>query len=98
MWCTHRPKASRPIDTQRQHHQRIAEHLAPGERLGDLADEADRGDEDDVDLGMAEEPEQVLPEQRVAALGRIVELGADQPVRDQEGWRRASPPAWRRRS
>ena len=28
------------------------------------------GHEDDVDLGMAEEPEQVLPEQRVAALGR----------------------------
>jgi hypothetical protein len=29
---------------------------------------------------VAEEPEQVLPQQRVAALGRVVEVRADQPV------------------
>ena len=39
-----------------------------------------RRDEDDVDLGVAEEPEQVLPEQRVAAFGRVEEVGADQPI------------------
>ena len=33
---------------------------------------------------MAEEPEQVLPQQRVAALGRVEEVRADQPVDDQE--------------
>ena len=33
---------------------------------------------------MAEEPEQVLPQQRVAALGRVEEMRADQPVEDQE--------------
>jgi len=32
---------------------------------------------------VAEEPEEMLPEQRVAALGRIVELGADQAVRQE---------------
>ena len=37
---------------------------------------------------MAEEPEQVLPQQRVAALGRVEEVRADQPVEDQ---RRCSP-------
>ena len=37
-----------------------------------------RRDEDDVDLGMAEEPEQVLVEQRVAAFGRVEEVRADQ--------------------
>ena len=47
-----------------------------------------RRDEDDVDLGVAEEPEQVLPEQRVAALGRVEEVRADEPVEDQHGrWR-----------
>ena len=32
---------------------------------------------------MPEEPEQVLPQQRVAALGRIEEVRADQPVDDR---------------
>ena len=40
-------------------------------------------DEDDVDLGVAEEPEQVLPEQRVAAVLDVEEVGADQPVEDE---------------
>ena len=34
-----------------------------------VRDEAEPRDEHDVDLGVAEEPEQVLPEQRVAPLG-----------------------------
>ena len=37
----------------------------------------ERRDEDDVDLGVPEEPEQVLPEQRVAAFGRVEEVRAD---------------------
>ena len=42
-----------------------------------------RREEDDVDLGVAEEPEQVLPEQRVAALGGVEEMRADEPVEDR---------------
>jgi hypothetical protein len=34
-------------------------------------DDAERGHEDDVDLGMAEEPEQVLPQERVAAFSGL---------------------------
>jgi hypothetical protein len=79
------PESEQADRDHRQHHQRIAEHFAARERLGDLADETDRRDKDDVDFGMAEEPEQMLPEQRVAAFDRIVELRADQPVGDQEG-------------
>ena len=37
----------------------------------------ERGDEDDVDLRVAEEPEDVLPEQRVAPLRRIEEVRVD---------------------
>ena len=36
---------------------------------------------------MAEEPEQMLPQQHVAALGRIEEVRADQAVEDQAGAR-----------
>ena len=38
------------------------------------------GNEDEVDLGMSEEPEQVLPEQRIAALGGIEEMGPEHAV------------------
>ena len=54
---------------QRQHHDGIAEDPALRERLDDLRDEAEPRDEHDVDLGVAEEPVQVLPEQRVTPLG-----------------------------
>ena len=49
---------------QRQHDRVVAEHRPPRERRDDRRDEAERRDEDEVDLGMSEEPEQVLPEQR----------------------------------
>ncbi len=38
------------------------------------------GQHDDVDLGVAEEPEQVLPQQRRAALGRVEEVRAEVAV------------------
>ena len=40
----------------------------------------DRRQEQDVHLGVAPEPEQVLVEQRAAAARRVVERGAEQPV------------------
>ena len=70
---------------QRQHQRRVAEDRPPRERRDDRRDDAERGQEDDVDLGVAEEPEQVLPQQRVAAFGRVEEVRADQPVDDQQG-------------
>ena len=81
---------------QRKHQRQIAEHRTSRERDDDRRDHAGRRQEDDVDLRMAEEPEQVLEQQHVAALGRVEDVGADQPVENQEGARRSSPPAWRR--
>jgi hypothetical protein len=96
MWWTHRPKARIPGGDQRQDDDRIENDRAAREGRDDLADEAGRRQEDDVDFGVAEEPEQVLPQQRVAALRRIVEMGADQPVGQQEGSTPAPPTASRR--
>ena len=67
----------------RQDDDRIAERPAPREGRDDRATKPGRGQEDDVDLGVAEEPEQVLPQQRVAALGRVVEVRPDQAVGQQ---------------
>ena len=39
---------------------------------------------EDVDLGVAEDPEQVLPEQRIAAGGDRVEVRAEEAVELQE--------------
>jgi hypothetical protein len=84
MWCTHNPKPMKPVATERQHHRRVAKHRPPRERGDDRRHHAERRHEDDVDLGMTEEPEQVLPEQRIAAFGRVVELRADQAIEQQE--------------
>jgi hypothetical protein len=56
-------------DGQRGEHERlVAEDRFAGERRDDLGDDAEEGQRDDVHLGMAEEPEQVLPEHRAVVL------------------------------
>jgi hypothetical protein len=81
------PEADERGRDQRQHHRRVAEHGTRAERRHDRRHHAQRRDEDDVDLRVAEEPEQVLPEQRVAALRRVVEVRRDQAVERQEAAR-----------
>ena len=49
----------------------------------------ERGQDDDVDLGVAEDPEQVLPQQRIAAVGGVVEVKAELAVELQEQGRDA---------
>ena len=62
--------------------------FVPKQRLAredrnDLGDNPEGRQDQDIDLRVAEEPEQVLPEQRVAALGDVVEMGAQQAVEQQ---------------
>jgi hypothetical protein len=52
---------------QRQHDQPVADEARLGDRRHHHRDQTGRRQEDDVDLGVAEQPEQVLPEERVAA-------------------------------
>ena len=51
-------------------HAEIAEHRPLGEGRDDVADHAEARQDQDVDFGMAEEPEQMLVEDRIAAARR----------------------------
>ena len=50
-------------------HAEIAEDRLAREGRDDLADDAEARQDEDVDFGMAEEPEQVLEQDRIAAAG-----------------------------
>ena len=50
-----------------QHQAGVAEHGPPGEHRQHLGDDAEVGQHEDVHLGVAEEPEQVLPQDRLTA-------------------------------
>jgi hypothetical protein len=79
MWCTHRPKLKKPVairaSTTRRSRQRRLGHVGHDHRH-----HAGGRHEDDVDLRVTEEPEQMLPQQRVAALGRDEERPVEGPL------------------
>jgi hypothetical protein len=52
-----------------------------------LADDAEGRQNHDVDLGMTEEPEQVLVQERIAAALRVEEGGAEIAIGEQHGQR-----------
>ena len=58
---------------RRQHDPAVADDRPAREGRHDHRDQRDRGQKDDVDLRVTEEPEQMLPQQRVAAARRIEE-------------------------
>jgi hypothetical protein len=66
-------------------HAEIAEHRFARERRHDLTDHAEAGQDENVDFRMAEEPEQMLEQQRIAAALRIEEGGAEVAVGEQHG-------------
>ena len=70
----------------------VAEDRLAGEHRQHLGEDPERRQHEDVDLGVAEEPEQVLPQQRRAALGRVEEVrpevAVQQQHRDRGGQRR----------
>src|SRR3546814_11669080 len=63
-------------------HAEIAEDRLAREGRDDMADDAEAGQDHDVDLGVPEEPEQVLEQDRVAAAFGLEEGGAE--VRSEE--------------
>ncbi len=85
MWCAHTTK---PIRRDRDHgvgHAEIAEHRLVRERRHDVADDAEARHDENVDLRVAEEPEQMLVEDRIAAAGGAIERRAEVAVRQQHG-------------
>ena len=71
---------------QRQHDRRVAEHGPAREGGDDRRHEAEARQEDDLGLGVAEEPEQVLP-RRASAPSAGLKVRPDQPVHDQKAAR-----------
>ena len=68
-------------------HAQVPEDRLPGEGGDHLADDAEGRNDDDVDFRMAEEPEQMLPEDRIAAARHVEERGAEITVGEQHGQR-----------
>ena len=82
----HRHRQSR--DQQRRRHQAdVAEHRLLAEHRQDFGDDAEERQRDDVDLGVPEEPEQVLPQHRAAG-GRVEDVRPQHPVGLQHQQRR----------
>ena len=69
MWCAQTATDRAAIVERRADQADVAEDRLAAEHRQDLGDDAEERQRDDVDLGMAEEPEQVLPQDR-AAVGR----------------------------
>ncbi|MPL92010.1 hypothetical protein SDC9_38099 [bioreactor metagenome] len=75
-------------DPDRHHridHRQIAEDRLAREGGDDVADDAEARQDDDVDLGVAEEPQDVLVKDRVTAACRVEEGGAEVAVHQQHG-------------
>ena len=64
----------------REDDDRVAEQGLAGERGKHLRDDPHRRQDEDVDLGVAEVPEEVLPEDRHAPVRDLEEIGAEEPV------------------
>ena len=101
-------EAQRADDDDRPDHHAVAEDVLARMRADQVGDDAEGRQRDDIDLGMAEEPEQVLEQDRAAAAmfqllahlddGRHEEAGAEQPVEqhhdggDEQGRERRAAP------
>ena len=72
-----RPDADGGVD-----HRGVAEQRFAGKHRDDFGDDAEEGQRDDVDLGVAEEPEHVLPQQD-SAVGRVKHVCAEVTVGGQ---------------
>ena len=64
----------------------IRKELLARKDSDDLGRDPNRWEQHDVDFGMAKEPEEMLPKDRVASAVRIEECGADVNARDGNGY------------
>ena len=95
MWCAHTPQPRKPIAMPGEHDDRVAEQRLAREHRKDLGDDAHAREDEDVHLGMAEDPEQVLVHQRIAAGGRVEEVRVEVAVHEDHDQRRGDAAASR---
>src|SRR4051812_29819544 len=77
--CEHvvnpKPESNEPICDLGQHHSRVAKQLTLRVRNYNGRNKSECWNENDVDLGMSEEPEDVLIKKRVSTFRRVHEVG-----------------------
>ena len=94
MWWTQTPKLMKPMATSDGDDPRRSRRVARRANTGMIIEiMPGRGHEEDVHLGVAPEPEQVLVQQRAAAARRVEERGAEEPVELEQAGGQRSPPA-----
>ena len=86
-------EAERRDGDHRIDHRQVAEDRLAREGRDHVADDAEARHDDDVDLGVAEEPEDVLVEHRVAAARGVEEGRPEVAVGQQHGDRARPAPA-----
>src|SRR5690606_8239680 len=74
------PEGQEADSTGRVDHEGVAEEWLPTEGRQDLGNYSEGWKHQDVDLGMPEDPEDVLPENRITTLGGVEEVRAELPV------------------
>ena len=82
-------KAERHGRHRANHHRRITDERPAAEEGQSIGDETHRRQHDDVDPRMREHPEQMLPEQRMAAAVRSKEMRSELAVSPQQKERQA---------
>ena len=86
MWWAQTTIDMPPMNSTARDHQPVAPQRPPRIRRDHFGDDAHRRQDQDVDLGMSEKPEQVLPQQRIAAAGNALQRHAadDETARQEE--------------
>ena len=91
MWCAHTMNDQPADDDDRPHHHPVAEDVLAGMDADQVGDDAERRQRDDVDLGVAEEPEQVLEQHRAAAAVAELLAPGDERGHEEAGAEHAGP-------
>src|SRR5690606_31857822 len=87
-------EADDPDQDSGKNDDRVSEKRFAGENRNDFRNDSHRGENQDVNFGVTEDPEKVLPENRLSAEDRFEEVGSGQAVhherRESDGDRRES--------
>lgn len=67
-----------------QHNVGVADHSLAGECGDDRGNQPERGKDDEIDLRVAEDPEQVLPEDWVTASGHVKEVESESSLKEEK--------------
>ena len=87
MWCAHTPRLMKPMASVAAHHDGVAKDRLARENRNHLGEDRERRQHQDVDLGMAEDPEEVHPDDgRAAGLG-VEEMPAQVAIEQQHDLR-----------